>query len=291
LEDLGKEEMESLFTAAAEIMSTEGELKLEDAIGTISDALSDFTSTESGKNLVDNLVTGVLQSDSVCESMGITPGQATDIADAIKDSGTLENLGDTAKDITNLMNVLQHLADGSNTAGEEVSPEDFRTLLLTMNDTSAELLRSLCTADMLAKTGLPAETAEPIAQLLRDLLNGLVTVRKNWSDAAYQKEADALYRVLMLAMGSQNSSGDTFEDRFGMSVEKLIETIQASELLTTVLPDSINRMYASNPDALGLASKIDKADRDEILKQIEEFKKTADEGGDKLLDSIARMLG
>ena len=60
-----------------------------------------------------------------------------------------------------------------------------------------------------------------------------------------------------------------------MSAEKLIETMQASELLTTVLPDSINKLYASDPDALGLASKLDKADREAILQQINEFKKNA----------------
>ena len=291
LADLGKAEMEALFTAAAEVMTAEGELNLEETLSTISEALSDFTATESGKNLVDSLVTGVLQSDAVCESMGITANQATDIANAIKDSGTLENLGNTAKDITNLMNVLQHLADGTDTAGEEVSPEDFRTLLLTMNDASAELLQSLCTADMLAKTGVPAESAGPVAQIVSDLLKGLVTARKNWSEVAYQKEADAIYRVLMLAMGSQDNNGSTFDERFGTSAEKLIETMQASELLTTVLPDSINKLYASNPDALGLASKLDKADREAILQQINEFKKTANDGGDRLLDAIARMLG
>jgi len=291
LNDFGKEQMASLFNVAAELMSNEGELKLEDAIDALSGALTDITSTESGKALVDNLVTGVLQSETVCQTMGITPGQATDIADAIKESGVTENLGETTKDITNLMNVLQHLKDGSNVEAGAVTPEDFHTLILNMNDSSAELIRSICTADMLTKTGLPSDIAEPIATLLNDILSGLISARKNWTTDAYQKEADALYRILLLAIGSEGGNGDTFEDRFGMTAEKLIETIQASELLTTVLPNSINKLYASNPNAFGLADKLDADDRAEILTQIAEFKKTADDGGDALLDAIARMLG
>jgi hypothetical protein len=291
LADLGKEEMTALISAAAELVSGEGEIKLEDAIGVVGDALSGFAATESGKALVTNLVTGVLQSETVCENMGITPGQATTIANAIKDSGSLENLGETAKDISNLMGVLGHLKDDSSSAGESVSPEDFHTLISTMNDSSAELLRSLCTPDMLGKMGLPAESTVGIAHLLDDLLDGLIVARKNWSDEAYQKEADALYRVLQLAVGAKNGSGSTFEERFGMSPEQFIETVQASELLTTVLPGSIDELYAENPDALGLSGRLDADDREALLAEIDKYKQTADEGGDALLDALARMLG
>ena len=156
---------------------------------------------------------------------------------------------------------------------------------------SASLLRSLCTADMLKKTGLPAESAAGIAHLINDLLAELVEARKTWSEDAYQKEADALYRILLLAMGAKNSSGSTFEDRIGMSAEQLIEVIQASELLTTVLPNSIDALYKDNPDALGLSQKLGAEDRAHLLDMIAEYKKTADEGGDALLDALARMLG
>jgi hypothetical protein len=76
-----------------------------------------------------------------------------------------------------------------------------------------------------------------------------------------------------------------------MSVEQLIETVQASELLTTVLPDSINALYAENPDALGLSKSLNADDRAQLLEKIEEYKQDADEGGDALLDALARMLG
>lgn len=291
LSDLGKEEMTALIGAAAELMSGEGELNLETAVGTLGDALAGFTATESGKALVTNLVTGVLQSDKVCESMGITPGQATTIANAIKDSGSMENLGETAKDITNLMNVLGHLKDDSESAGESVSPEDFHTLISTMNDSSAQLLRSLCTPDMLGKMGLPAESTKGIAHLLDDLLDGLITARKNWSDEAYQKEADALYRVLQLAVGAQNGNGSTFTERFGMSPEQFIDTMLMSELLTTILPDSVNELYDETPDALGLSSRLDADDRADLHAEIEKYKETTTEEGDALLDALARMLG
>jgi hypothetical protein len=293
LEDFGEEEMKSLFNAAAQIvdkMSSGEEVKLEETIGVLGEALGSVTSTESGKTLVNTLVTGALQSDTVCESMGITPGQATAIADSIKESGGLENLGETAKDVSNMMNILDRFKDGSFASGN-VTPEDFHTLISTMNDSSAALLGSLCTPDMLKKAGLPEESAQGIAHLLKDLLNGLVEARKNWGDEAYQKEADALYRVLQLAIGAKDSNGTTFEERFGMSVEQLIETVQASELLTTVLPDSINALYAENPDALGLSKSLNADDRAQLLEKIEEYKQDADEGGDALLDALARMLG
>jgi hypothetical protein len=291
LADLGKEEMTALISAASELLSSGEDVKMEDAIGLVGDALSNFAATESGKELVSTLVTGVLQSEKVCDSMGITPGQATTIANAIKDSGSLENLGETAKDVSNLMNVLGHLKGDSETDISDVSPEDFHTLISTMNDSSAQLLRSLCTPDMLEKTGLPAETTVGVAHLLDDLLDGLITARKNWSDEAYQKEADALYRVLQLAVAAKNSSGSTFEERFGMTPDKFIETVESSELLRTVLPASVNELYDENPDALGLSGRLDADDREDLLAEIEKYKQTADEDGDALLDALARMLG
>ncbi len=293
LEDLGEEEITALFSAAAKVMgdmSSDEGLDLESTIGALGDALGVVAATKSGQALVNTLVTGALQSDKVCESMGITAGQATTIANSIKDSGGLENLGQTAKDVSNLMNVMGHLKDENISSGA-VSPEDFHTLISTMNDSSAALLRSLCTPEMLKKAGLPAESVQGVAHLLDDLLGGLIEARKNWNDEAYQKEADALYRVLQLAVGAKNSSGTTFEDRFGMSVEQLIETVQASELLTTVLPDSIDELYAENPDALGLSKRLSADDRALLLEKIEEYKQTADEGGDELLNALARMLG
>lgn len=290
LADLGAEEMTALFSAAAELMSSEEEINFENAVGLIGDALSGFAATESGQELVGNLITGVLQSDTVCESMGITPSQATTIAGAIKDSGSLENLGETAKDISNLMNVLGHLKDDSESAGQEMSPEDFHTLISTMNDSSAELLRSLCTPEMLEKMGLPATSTVGMAHLLDDLLDGLITARKNWSDEAYQKEADALYRVLQLAVGAKNGSGSTFAERFGMTPEQFVDTLLTSELLTTVLPGSVNELYDETPDALGLSTRLDEDDRAELLAEIENCKQKTDEEGDALLDALARML-
>ncbi|MBR5797323.1 MAG: hypothetical protein IKY29_00065, partial [Clostridia bacterium] len=293
LEDFGEEEIKAVFSAAAQVMnnmSEGGELDLQATIGALGDALGAVTATESGKALVETLVTGALQSETVCESMGITPGQATTIANSMKENGGLENLGQTAKDVSNLMNVIGHLKEDV-TSGGSVSPEDFHILISTMSDSSAAMLRSLCTPEMLKKAGLPEASVAGVAHLLDDLLAGLVEARKTWSEEAYQKEADALYRILQLAVGAKNSSGSTFEDRFGMSAEQLIETVQASELLTTVLPDSINELYAENPDALGLSTRLGADDRAQLLEKIAEYKQTADEGGDKLLDALARMLG
>lgn len=293
LEDFGEEEIKAVFSAAAQVMnnmSEGGELDLQTTIGALGDALGAVTATESGKALVETLVTGALQSDKVCETMGITPGQATTIANSMKENGGLENLGQTAKDVSNLMNVIGHLKEDV-TSGGSVSPEDFHILISTMSDSSAAMLRSLCTPEMLKKAGLPEASVAGVAHLLDDLLAGLVEARKTWSEDAYQKEADALYRILQLAVGAKNSSGSTFEDRFGMSAEQLIETVQASELLTTVLPDSINELYAENPDALGLSTRLGADDRAQLLEKIAEYKQTADEGGDKLLDALARMLG
>lgn len=290
---IGKEQMTALLTAATQIMSgTESgeDMTLEDTLEAVGTALGSMTSSESGKALVTGLVTGVLQSDKAKDALGITSAQATTIANSIKDNG-VENLGQTVKDVNQLMNVVTHLKDGNVSSGEQLSPDDFRTLLMTMNDSSASLLRSLCTADMLKKTGLPAESAAGVSHLINDLLAELVEARKTWSEDAYQKEADALYRILLLATGAKNSSGSTFEDRIGMSASQLIEVIQASELLTTVLPDSIDALYKDNPDALGLSKKLDEQDRAHLLEMIAEYKKTADEGGDALLDALARMLG
>jgi hypothetical protein len=97
--------------------------------------------------------------------------------------------------------------------------------------------------------------------------------------------------VLQLAVGAQNGNGSTFTERFGMSPEQFIDTMLASELLTTILPDSVNELYDETPDALGLSSRLDADDRADLHAEIEKYKETTTEEGDALLDALARMLG
>ena len=290
LADLGKDEMASLITVAAQMLVSEEKPSITDVLTTVGDSLSGVAASDKGKDLVTAIVTGVMQSDTVCETLGITPSQATGLANSLKESGSLENLSQTAADVTKLMNIINQLQSGAG-AADKLTAEELHSLISTMNDSTAELLRTMCAPDMLIKMGLPADYAKGVAHLTSDLLEGLIKARKNWSEAAYQKEADALYKILKLAIGAKNSKGNTFEERIGMSAEELIETVQASELMLDVLPDSINELYDETPDALGLSKKISEKDRNHLKEKIDEYKDSANPRGDALLDALARMLG
>ena len=291
LEALGKEEMASLILVATQVMNS-GEEKpdIAEVLTAVGDSLSGVAASETGKDLVNTLVTGVMQSEKVCDSLGITPSQATGLANSLKDSGSLENLSQTAADVTKLMNIINQLQSGDG-AADKLTAEELHSLISTMNDSTAELLRTMCAPEMLKKMGLPADYAKGVAHLANDLLSGLITARKNWSEEAYQREADALYRILKLAIGAKNSDGETFEERVGMSAEELIETVQASELMLDVLPDSINELYDETPDALRLSERISEKDREHLKNKIAEYKDDANPRGDALLDALARILG
>ena len=290
LEALGAEEIADLIVVASQLMTKSEETPdIAEVLTAVSDSLSGVAASEKGQELVSALVTGVMQSEKVCESLGITPSQATGLAGSLKESGSLGNLSQTAADVTKLMNIINQLQNGG--SADQLTAEELHTLISTMNDSTAELLRTMCSADMLAKMGLPSDSTKGVSHLMDDLLSGLITARKNWSEEAYQKEADALYRILKLAIGAKNSSGTTFEERVGMTAEELIETVQASELLLDVLPDSVNELYDETPDALGLSQKISQKDRDHLKSKIEEYKDGANARGDALLDALARMLG
>ncbi len=290
LEALGAEEIAGLIVVASQLMNgSEESPDIAQVLTAVSDSLSGVAASEKGQELVSALVTGVMQSEKVCESLGITPSQATGLAGSLKESGSLGNLSQTAADVTKLMNIINQLQNGG--SADQLTAEELHSLISTMNDSTAELLRSMCSPDMLAKMGLPSDSTKGVSHLMDDLLSGLITARKNWSEEAYQREADALYRILKLAIGAKNSFGETFEERVGMSAEELIETVQASELMLDVLPDSVNELYDETPDALGLSKKISLKDRNHLKNKIEEYKDGANARGDALLDALARMLG
>ena len=291
LEALGKEEIAELIVVAAQLVVSEEKPSITDVLTTVGESLSGVTSSEKGQELVTTLVTGVMQSDKVCETLGITPSQATGLAESLKESGSLDNLSQTAADVTKLMNIIDQLQKGGASAVDKLNAEELHSLISTINDSTAELLRTMCSADMLAKMGVPSQYTVGVSHLSRDLLEGLIKARKNWSAEAYQREADALYQILKLAIGAKSSTGNTFEERVGMSAEELIETVQASELMLDVLPESINELYDQTPDALGLTQKISEKDRNHLKNKIEEYKDSANPRGDELLDALGRLLG
>ncbi len=291
LADLGKEEMTELIIVAAQMLVSEEKPSITDVLTTVGESLSGVAASDKGQDLVTTLITGVMQSDKVCDTLGITPGQATGLANSLKESGSLDNLSQTAADVTKLMNIIDQLQKGGASAADKLSAEELHSLISTMNDSTAELLRTMCAPEMLSKMGVPSQYTYAVSHLTRDLLEGLIKARKNWSEEAYQKEADALYQILKLAIGAKNSKGNTFEERVGMTAEELIETVQASELMLDVLPDSINELYDEMPDALGLSKKISEKDRNHLKNKIEEYKDSANPRGDALLDALGRMLG
>ncbi len=292
LEALTKEDIATLVTAASDMIASGESINLESAVGVLGSALGNVAASEKGQELVSSLVTGVLQSEKVCQSMGITPGQATDIANAIKDSGGLKDLNQTASDVTKLMGVINKLSQAGSSSGAigSLTPDEFRMLIMDMSDASAAMIRALCTPEMLIASKVPADTAAAVSKLLNDLLAELVEARKTWTEEHYQKEADALYRVMLLALGAQNGHGNTFEERFGITPKELIEIIAASELLTTALPDSINELYQNGADPFKLSTRLNEHDREEIAKQILEYEKTAPANAIPLMEALRKML-
>ncbi len=240
LSALNGEQMESLITSAADLATAGNTLTLEKAVSVMSGTLQVLAQTEAGKTFADTLVMGVLQSETARAATGMSAAQATAVATAIQESGSYENLEQTATDITNLVDALGNLGAGSGM--DSITSERFYTLVSTMNDSTVALLQTLCEPSMLQSFGVNAKGAPAVAHLLHDLLNRMVELRPTWTEEQCRAEADALYRLVALATDTRDPNGETFEERLGMPAASLADALLDSQLLGDVLPASVSEM-------------------------------------------------
>ncbi len=109
LDSLGKEELIAILNELEEMANTWKVISIDNFVEMFGETIKVFTATEAGINMLTNLVTGILQSDTVCNMFQITPTQATLIAEKMQESDLIRNLNSETNMVLEIQQFIKEL--------------------------------------------------------------------------------------------------------------------------------------------------------------------------------------
>lgn len=199
-----------------------------------------------GSNGAANLLTAVLQSDTVRDNVGFTVTQATDIATSINENSAKEGESYTTlmKSLGNTVTIIEKTSK----EGEDAT-ESINDLIKDMTPASAEVLKTLSTPNTVKNYGVPENSAKPVSEMLADLFGNMATAKEQgMSDEQYAKEAAAIKDLLNLAMNVGKSDGkDMFGENSatGISADEYIDRANESTIIKKTV---VNAAYVNGGD-------------------------------------------
>lgn len=258
-----------MVTSAAEIFGDMdnddiGYHELIDKMGALLDKMCD---TEVfGKETMNYLLKALIQSENIRDEMGITTIEATDFADKLND--LVGNKGNSYAEATGVVSdtvdMIDAINDESLTNDERI--EKTSKLITNMDSDKAEMLGTMVTPSMMVKYGSSQEKADTVSSSVSALFNNMATFSSNTSagedDEAYKKEADAVNKVLTLAMdGAASDEKSLFNDEDGngkidSTADEFVGLLVNSEVVSNTINETVyERENNDNPYGVNPSQK------------------------------------
>ena len=248
-----------------------------------------------GQELTSNMLTAILQSDLVADSLGISTGECTKFANKINEmvEGGHFDYTHATEIISDTLGVIDSTGNGEKT--KEEKREDSQKLINSITKESAEMLGTMVNPSMIENYGVPESNSEAVSSAVTSLLNNMASYESGEDTASSEKEADAVSTLLDLAMtGSQSEgalfNGDEGEGTLNTTADEFIDLVVTSEVVSTTVDELIYQNgYNDNP--LGISDLGDQ-DKESITGAIEDYY-ASNGGGEDLarqLEAIAALL-
>ncbi len=238
-----------MLSAAADIFtgSDFDNMSYDEIIAKAGGFLDKMSATEIfGKEAVNNIMTAILQTDSVKNELKLTAKEAGEFSDKLNN---LVNENKTYADVTSTIsgaiNMMGAVKDPDISNEERL--ENTKNLIENMDKGTAEMLGSMINADYMIKYGAAEDNADTVADSVKGLFNNMADYNSEHDPEANQREADAVNKVLDLAVkGSEyEGSNGMFNDENGKgsldtTAEDLVATIIGSDVVSTTIIDTAN---------------------------------------------------
>ena len=212
-------------------------------MGPILDALS-ATQTV-GEDETDGLLMCMLQSEELCDRVGLTVSEASELADTVSEKAR-------AVGYTRVMNAMGHairvIRDAS--SGTDTEPA-MEALMRELNRDVAQVLRVMASPRVLQANGVAQTGAKEAAALFADLMEDLAEAKAGGiGDGEYREELYGAMDLINLAL----CPGDALfgeGGRLGVSAEEYVARMLAAQvvcrtMVNTAYPDG-GQTPAKNP--------------------------------------------
>jgi len=223
--------------------------------GALLDGVSETVSV--GQQAASQLLTGILQSNKVTETLGVSVENATKVAETINEKAKSENFNysQATTAISNTLNVLEGAKNEEKTREEQI--EATKGMIENITPESAEIMGALTTPDMIKNYGIPETNAEAVSSAVGSMFEnmGNYDVKEKDDAEQFEKEAEAVDKMFQLVLNSYNAgAANLFETngekgKITASASELVALSVESEVISKTVDDVIygDGTYKGNP--------------------------------------------
>lgn len=269
------EKVGEIFAAMINIISNNDVADLEPSsfIGEVGHVLDLMKGSQVfGNDTAKDILTMVLQSDTMTDALGLSIPDVTEFANKINDYAEDKATGyeEATTAISNTVSAITKATDKEASASEKIQAT--ADMIHSLNKENAEMVGSLVTGDMVGNFGASFDNSNEVSDSLKSLINNMADYKsENPDDASVNKEAEAVTKILSLAVAG-SSDGAMFDkrDENGELIEKGIvgpdaDSFIASMVESDVVMGTVNetcegKVVGDNPYGITYDSEEEKED-------------------------------
>ncbi len=272
------------------------ELDTKSVIADMGPALDSFAVTDTiGADGTKYILTAMLQSDTMRDSLGFSVLEATDSALSISKNAATKKYDGMLNSLALLVDVIEAANDADKDTDKAVS-----VLLDDLSPESADVIKTITKPSIVMNYGVSEKSSVPVSNLVSDTFGNLADAKENgMSDEEYDKESKAVSNMMnvMMAAGSDENKGKPMfgeNSATGKTSKQYIDDIMDSSVMSGTMVDHVyGTGNTAEDDPLNserVASDAEKADF--LASTNERWNSETDKGADtqKKLVSAGAMI-
>ena len=194
-----------------------------------------------GGSSAGDILTMVLQSETIVDTLGLSRKDMTDFADKINNFASNKENGyeEATNTVANTINTITQVTDKYATEADKNQAAS--DMINSITKENSEIITSLVTKDMVGNFSSSVENADSVSNSLKNLINNMADYKEgNPNDASIGKEAEAVTLILSLAMtGSESGAMFDRTDEYGNVIESGSVASNADDFIATIVESTV----------------------------------------------------
>lgn len=235
-----------------------------DKMGGIMDKMSE--SSVFGGKAMENMLTAVLQSDTVTSATGLSHKEITDFANKLNGmvNDTDKSYSDVTTTVSGVIKTVNNATDS--TMSNEQKAENIEELINNITPDTADLVADMITPSYVENMGVPTAQSASASDMITSLLHNMADYSENGDPSRIKAESDAVNQLMSVALNSADKSNKRMfsgdgDSKLGISAYDFVALMLDSEVISKTLEETVyGNGYVHNPlglDSLGEADETD----------------------------------
>lgn len=258
-------------------------------IGHVFDMMKD--SAIFNPNCTKHMLTAILQSDTIIDSIGLSQKDMTSFANKINDYGSTHEHGyeDATCAIASTLGAINKASASDATYEEKTAAT--RNMIDNISMDNAEMITSMVSGDMVGEYGMQVGNTDTVSDSLKNMIYNMAEYKEgNPTNEDLDSEAEAVTKMLNLAMNGAGE-GPMFGENGSVAntPDEFIGQVVTSNVVMGTIDESVkDKEQGSNPYGINYSSEEEKQEVSDAMKNYYETNKDDPEQGD-LADKLSTL--